>query len=334
MFMSKLNLNRKKAIEYLQKAIDDSLVKNMRLRDDVTLGNGDIVDMYGSLGDSYIGIDGISSDITDCSDVSDKNFVIALISIYHENQHAYQLLNTYQSYQMSDVYMTVSHISQNNNMYYYFGNNHKNYRINPNEIEAEKYGILNAAKYLRNNFIDVDTDILILDYVNQYACNDIFGRKSDYFIHINYFKLLKSINEVDMMFTHALNESKNTCRIYKYDSKSRDEVMSCFTSVGWEDIYAKFKYASTGYQQDIMVASIVNYLHPKECSCYANLQMIDLSAQAIFGIDEFPEISDKTCNICECNTPDWNSSRLYYLANEYCEQMYSCDEWIFNVNEC
>ncbi len=130
--------------------------------------------------------------------ISDKVFVTVILNMYHEKAHCIQKNELFrQTHLDADAAnQLIQEIACMDNHDYYFNNG--NYKINANEIQAEHYGIMNAYKYLCDEFPKinpVDHEHLILDIVNDKMLN------STYFVSSP--TPFKSLSEVEKAFDDA-----------------------------------------------------------------------------------------------------------------------------------
>ena len=193
---------------------------------------------------------------------------------------------------------------------YYFDNG--NYKINANEIQAEKEGIMNVYDYLCKNFSNInpkDHESIILDIVNDKMLN------STYFISSP--TPFKSLSEVEKAFDDAYDDSFTKKRTYMVNSRNTHDAVKLFMR---EHPEAKEVYlnADSPLEQDRYIASINLKLHPEWLKAYPSLSDIDLSYENIIEkpyekllshktLDQIKE--DEICSILQNNSRKVSVSR-------------------------
>ena len=209
------------------------------------------------------------------SRISDKVFATVILNMYHEATHVWQKNELFRQKHL-DSYIAnqlVQEIACMDNHDYYFDNG--NYKINANEIQAEKEGIINAYKYLCNEFPEVnptDHEHIILDIVNDKMLN------STYFVSSE--KPFKSLSEVEKAFDDAYDDSFTKKRTYMVNSSNTYDAVKLFMR---EHPEAKESYlnADSPLEQDRCIASINLKLHPEWLKVYPSLSDMDLSYENI-----------------------------------------------------
>ena len=262
---------------------------------------------FGHLNGVVIGIRGLASDTLV---VSDMKYTYALVSIYHENQHVKQFQNMQNNVNESNLDDCISYFANgsNNQMFY-----EDNYFQNINEIEAEYAGINNAYKYLCEHYDSNIAEKLIVDYVNDKSCKGILD-KQRYFVNSSRFKSFRTLSSINVAFENAYENAKISRRKYYKTAYGRDEVMTYMLSDDCKDIYAKFDAELDGSKQNLMVSSIINYLHPDRVHNYKAFDdFVDLSAVTVFGKELSDNFSDDVKKVCG---DDWYERRTDYLIDE------------------
>jgi len=140
-------------------------------------GSGDTVSSINDVEVVYIG----ASEIYDAnpdSNVDVNCFVKTLVAMHHEKEHVNQIVN--------DCYLdnnTVKSVALSSYSAYCYPEYHKRtYFHQPNEIQAEYYGVLNGYKQLLNLTRDPElSNQLICEYTNdRYDNNVSFLSRNDY----------------------------------------------------------------------------------------------------------------------------------------------------------
>lgn len=223
----------------------------------------------------FIGINGLKENkILPQQYIPDQNFIQTIVNIYHETQHYYQITQTFQSDNptKTDVAQTLCAIACQNNPHYYLDNG--NYFKNPNEIEAEYYGIMNTYEYLCDTFPNIDKNIheqLMVNFVNQKS------EQYSYWIHHSNDKQFTSLFEIEQAFDKAYDNSFEQKRTYftlqsrDYNDEARQYIQKNL------DIIDIYNNQPNGTSQDKIIASINCHLHSDLQNKYKSIQKIDLS---------------------------------------------------------
>ena len=206
--------------------------------------------------------------------ISDKVFATVVLNMHHEATHVWQKNELFRQTHLDTdaANQLIQEITCMDNHDYYFDNG--NYKINANEIQAEKEGIINAYQYLCDEFPDVDRsdhEHIILDIVNDKMLN------STYFISSP--TPFKSLSEIEKAFDDAYDDSFTKKRTYMVNSNTHD-VVKLFMQDHPE---AKEAYlnADSPLDQDRCIASINLKLHPEWLESYPSLSDMDLSYESI-----------------------------------------------------
>lgn len=309
---SLLKLKKKDALTLLQSLADkcsqDSDI-SLKLTNNMPIGTGqanDRIDEHDKKG--YVGIKDLADEKFALFDtrkpVPDKNFVSVVVSIFHEQRHLSLTNNKYErpddvSRDDIDEAILASYIAIQNNGAYYdsvsqnipFPSNRPNL---PLEIDAERAGVINTYAYLCKTFCRDDNSVsekdiekLMLDYVNDRMQNSKYqipSRKNP----------LKSMDEIEDAFDDAMIKSidDNTDKLYC----NRDYRLLSDKIKGKDEV-AKFLYdnqneykqvidqiiCARGSKKDIMMASMVLYLHPEYYDKIPRLKDMDFSPKKVFG---------------------------------------------------
>ncbi len=225
------------------------------------------------IGTNAIAISGIFSFLRNKS-VSDKDFTTAILNMHHEATHVWQKNELFRQKHL-DPYTAnqlVQEIACMDNHDYYFNNG--NYKINANEIQAEKEGIINTYQYLCDEFPEVnpvDHEHIILDIVNDKMLN------STYFINSS--TPFKSLSEVEKAFDDAYDISFTKKRTYMVNSNTHDAVKLFMQDhPAAKEVYLN---ADSPLEQDRCIAAINLKLHPEWIEAYPALSDMDLSYENI-----------------------------------------------------
>lgn len=279
----------------------------VNINDIDALGNGSVDDVDGKLLGLNIGVGGL---YYDNDKVHDLDYVYLVVECYHELHHVKQFENMQNNVNESNVTDCISYFAnRSNNPFYY----HHNYFRNINEIEAEYVGINNAYVYLSALYDSDIAEKLVVNYVNDKSYS-VFSREPRYFVDSSFFKKFTSLSGINNALDDVYESSKNTKRIYDKDVYGRDEVMTYMLSDDCKDIYAKFDAETDGSKQNMMVASIVNHLHPDMVHNYKAFDdFVDISSETVFGKELSEDFSDDVKAICG---QGWCEARTDYMIDE------------------
>ena len=207
--------------------------------------------------------------------VSDENFAKIVLNMYHEATHVWQKNELFRQTHLDTdtANQLVQEIACMDNHDYYFDNG--NYKINSNEIQAEKEGIINAYQYLCDEFPEVNPanhEHIILDIVNDKMLNSTYFVRSE--------KPFKSLSEIEKAFDDAYDDSFTKKRTYMVNSSNTHDTVKLFMR---EHPDAKESYlnADSPLDQDRCIAAINLKLHPEWIEAYPSLSDMDLSYENI-----------------------------------------------------
>lgn len=214
--------------------------------------------------------------IKDSIEISDEMFVRVVLNMYHEQAHCFQKNELFRQSGLDGQAenQLVQELACNASREYYYGE--INYRLNANEIQAEKEGILGVHEYLCNIFPNVDAkdrEHIILNIVNDKM------RKSSYFVERA--EPFTSLQEVVDAFDDAYDNSFNTMRRFIMENEPKDPVKMFMND--HEDAKEMYCRASTAVEQDRCIAAIALRLHPEWLEQYQALQHLNLSYENVIA---------------------------------------------------
>lgn len=212
--------------------------------------------------------------------VSDQKFAQVVINIYHEYTHCQQKNEMFQKSNptQDEINQAMCDLACRDNKHYYMDNG--NYFKNPNEIQAEYYGVTKAYDYLCNTFSDIDPkqhEKTILDIVNEKSEN------CSYWISHEKDKPFTSLSEVEDAFEKAYDDAFEAKRVYFVSgSRSDGDAAKAYMD---SDSRARTAYLDkkTGAEQDKIMAVINCKLRPELKEQYSSLENTDLSYEANIG---------------------------------------------------
>ena len=202
--------------------------------------------------------------------IPDENFVNVIINVYHEYSHYLQQTKIYT--QISSNKSLQHQILQQlacvkNNDYYW-----NNYLINAEEIQAEKYGIINTYDYLCDEFPNISKQTLeqlIVETVNHKIT------KYNYFIKTP----CDTLQEIQQAFDKVYIKSFQTERIFNPDRQSNiNNPIKPFMNSHPETIET-YRRTKTPFKQDKCLATINMHIHKLHSwiTNYKILQSLNLS---------------------------------------------------------
>ena len=229
--------------------------------------------------------------------VDDNIFISTLVTLFHESRHMENYLKHYtftrdnpeECRQMALSYL----VRQGSDICYY-----SNYYNDPVEIDAEENGVLDAYEYLKNNYSYLTGQELILDYVNDKACDSNY-----YFFSIPKGSALTSIEEVENAYNTAFSESKNKAKSYDervFPSKSNIRCLVDKRLVMDECWLAKAHIEGTkNHEANKMIASLILHHYPEYLNKLPSLRNIDFNPEHYFDKDMLPDVLMKRNHIAQ-----------------------------------
>lgn len=203
--------------------------------------------------------------------ISDKDFALAIINLYHETMHIKQN----ELYKQPDLPDTMkSQLMQTIACFGspdYYKNELNNYNNNANELQAEQFGIQKAYEYLCFRFQNISNkyhEKVILGIINEKQHN------TTYFINKN--TAFASLDEINQAFDKAYDESFMKNRNFNpYRNAENDEIKSFMISQ--PEAIEAYKHTKTPLEQDKCLAIINLKLHPEWFDCFPVLRTMNLS---------------------------------------------------------
>lgn len=283
--MSEYELKYKQTAAMLDELSDTLFSKlnvryNLSSKIDMSLAKTTINDTTGLADDVSIGMMGLKSKNFFDNRVSDQKFAQVVINIYHEYAHCLQKNEIFQKSNptQDEINQAMCDLACRGNKHYYMDNG--NYFKNPNEIDAEAYGVMNAYDYLCNTFPNIDSEQhekIILDIVNEKSEN------CSYWISHEKDKPFTSLSEVEDAFEKAYDDAFEAKRVYFVSgSRSDGDAAKAYMD---SDSRARAAYLDkeTGAEQDKIMAVINCKLRPELKGQYNSLENTDLSYEANIG---------------------------------------------------
>lgn len=278
--MSHNNLQYKNVIKKLE-ILSDTLFSKLNIDHELdselsmNWAETDIDDTTGHASKVIIGIDELQEKhgLFLSRYVSNQKFAQVVVNVYHEYAHCLQKNSVFQKKNASsnEVNQALSDLACRDNTRYYKDNG--NYFINPNEIQAEYYGITNAYDYLCESFPDVDPEQheqTLLGIVNEKSEN------YSYWIHHPKDKPFESLCDVKNAFNEAYSNSFSAKRIYSVKSSFNKDSAKQYMD---ENASARDAYLRqiVGMKQDKIIAVINCKIRPGFKTQYKCLDSVDLS---------------------------------------------------------
>lgn len=246
-----------------------------------------------------IGVGGLFSSnncwrIDSSADWSD--LVGVIVTGFHECRHVEMHDKIFNDDSLEMRYFAMAHLSQRHNV------NHMlhNWSKFVTEVDAERFGVHNAAAFLSAAVGENRAEELLLSYINKRV------QYSDYVLPIpDTGRLYTSMDDVFDAFDKAYEESKHSyrdCRMFR-----NREFPYQYLYGNLSDTYQnRLLSERDGYKQDAMFASIVLTRYPSYQYQYASLRDMNLSIDATFSRewmnDKFVS-SVKHSPVCSCVRP-------------------------------
>lgn len=233
--------------------------------------------------------------------ISRDDVCCMLVGMFHEMEHVKQRIGVYQN-EVNGFPYTITELSGVGNIRYYTAM--ANYKINLNEISAEKNGLLSTFSYLQRPGLchcsNQEAESMLLNYVNYRV------EHSDYFVQPKN-GVYTSFDDVIRDFEEAERQAPYQKREYMLLQSKEDLIfqMTCHCNHGrwgirpeWEPYLDEFWSPKpgdmpVGLYQDMLIASMVNYAKPEAKNLYGALQHVDLSPEHVFG-KSFPDLDIRT----------------------------------------
>lgn len=220
--------------------------------------------------------------------VDNMDFVNYLRVLFHEEQHIKQTCSQLYNPKDADaIQMAIKNIACQDNDDYYNGQNHR-YNTNLAEIDAERAGIIETYKYLKDNVSEEHAESLVCEMVNHRIIN------ADYFIT----RPCDSMAEIIEAFNKQYEQAKFAqiehmiprLRQSQQVKQNDDEYVKYLQQIVKDNpenvwLMDMIWQEHDAHEHDKMVAAIVLHLHPEMDykRIYPCLINEDLSPQTIFG---------------------------------------------------
>ena len=233
---------------------------------DIDFGMGDVISCDNTISYSVVG----ANKLVSCEYISEDNFLVGLVAIYHEHRHVEQIHKIHydntESFDVLRYSYYAGHIDS--------GYVSENYFISPREIEAEFYGMHYAYQDCVDLFGKEKADILLCDYVN----NRI--QKGISFVHQN--SKNYRYNNVDDIFIDMSKAYEDSVYAHR---KVTENVKNFLTN--HPDMLRKIEHEKIGYKQDKMMASLyLGQTRNKYLHSFPGLSKIDWSHEINFATYE------------------------------------------------
>ena len=238
------------------------------------------------------GIQGTKSEIID-----DNVFITTMVTLFHESRHMENYLQQYRFTRDNPEecrQMALSYLVRQGSDISYLSN----YYSDPIEIDAEEFGVLSAYYYLQKNYPNLEYEQLILNYVNDRACDSNY-----YFFSIPKGSALTSIEEVENAYNTAFSESKNKAKSYDervFPSKSNIRCLVDKRLVMDECWLARAHIEGTkNHEANKMIASLILHHYPEYLKKLPSLRNIDFTPEHYFDKDMLPDVLMKRSPISQ-----------------------------------
>lgn len=216
--------------------------------------------------------------------VRDEDFIQTLIALGHECRHMDNFLNKYKNTRATAEdckYLAINYLARQGSQVYY----DTNYQTMPIEIDAEQIGIEYAFEYLKGRFPEIDSEKLIVDFVNYKAEN------FKYYIEPKKPDGYDSISEITKAFDEAFEKSKTARRLYRYEEnknlKLENIIDQNLIKPEWSEIKSTIERID-GKNGDRMMASLSAMVFPKYKDRLPTLRNFDLNPDLYFTSEIMP----------------------------------------------
>lgn len=197
--------------------------------------------------------------------VNDEKVMGLISTIFHEYKHLEQT----EKYKYNPDFLKESKdiarmnaIQKNGLSNYYF----ENYRNDPKEVDATKYGIEEAVKYVKEQFPEIDADNGMVDYIQTYIKND---KDDEYGFHM--FDEDKSatvediLNQLQERMENPTRVDFEQVRNGFIEDKDLKELLT-------DEFVERYNKCTSIEEKDSMVLAKIIKLHPEILQEYPVLQ--------------------------------------------------------------
>lgn len=252
----------------------------------------DITELFPRIAINMRNFKGPKSEIID-----DNVFITTMVTLFHESRHMENYLQQYRFTRDNPEecrQMALSYLVRQCSDISYLSN----YYSDPIEIDAEEFGVLSAYYYLQKNYPNLEYEQLILNYVNDRACDSNY-----YFFSIPKGSALTSIEEVENAYNTAFSESKNKAKSYDervFPSKSNIRCLVDKRLVMDECWLARAHIEGTkNHEANKMIASLILHHYPEYLKKLPSLRNIDFTPEHYFDKDMLPDVLMKRSPISQ-----------------------------------
>lgn len=213
--------------------------------------------------------------------MKEQDFVKLGVTLFHELAHCDQHI------QDTSKEILLSDLSKYKNADYYINNWH----IMQHEIDAEYKGIMLMWEKLDETYPD-KSDKLMFDYLRYREYDEENGKKI--YIIKEPDEDYQSREQVQELFEQAYEDAAAQPKRFGIMAlaaqRDRNEIARLFLTENRVPIpeYTRFsnmiETAHNGHESDVMMASIISYIHPELQDDYPGLDFKELEPYKIFGI--------------------------------------------------
>lgn len=151
--------------------------------------------------------------------VTDYNFMLCLVGIYHEYRHVQQFFEIFHQDRDLGRYLTMNYFAEYENNEYCC----KNYWLNPKELDAQYFGLVRAYQYCEAQFGHDEAERLLCNYQNTRIRN---GKKTNGLYHRYYQSRFESIADMDLSIEMVFREAMLLERGRELDAKFGNMITS------------------------------------------------------------------------------------------------------------
>ena len=200
----------------------------------------------------------IEGEIEDIEEQFNEKQIMGIIStIFHEYRHLEQTERYKYNPDFSNTSKAISIMNaiQCNGLGGYY---HENYRNDPKELDATKYSIEEAIKFINNNFPEIDAEKGIIQDIQDYIKED---KENEYGYHMFDENKSSTVEEVLKQLQERIeNPTRVSLETVLLNAYIEDEQLK---KVFTDKFVKKYNNSSSAMEQDMLVLIEIVKLHPE-----------------------------------------------------------------------
>lgn len=189
--------------------------------------------------------------------VNEKKLVGLISTILHEYRHLEQVERYKYNPDFSKLSVNIARlfaIQVNGFANYYF----ENYRNDPKELDATKYGFEGAIKYVKEHYPEIDVEKAIVEYVNDYIQED---RNNEYGFHMFDENMSHTTEEIIKQLQERLANPTRVPLTQVCDGYVEDDIL--YKVISTDEFIKKYESCKTAEEKDALIFAEVLRLHPE-----------------------------------------------------------------------